>query len=256
MKRILPLQVFIIYLAVIAICGILYSVVPGIFKSSVGLLDGFYFSVVTITTLGYGDLTPISGFGKMLAAFEALLGVVLIGLFLLSVGNEIADRQENKRKASGKINLKAQYQLWREDVVMSLLFLATPGHSVSYDLAKSLYSPEKFKNHFSENKNERWYAVANNLSSENYYTSRILSGLEMLQHHIQTFITITPITDEKVLQRLTGYINLIARMRSISVDDYDDQKSFCRDLWSIVALWDASTGKYGHDYLIEAIDNA
>lgn len=256
MKRILPFQVFIIYLSVIFVSGFLYSFVPGVFKDTVNLLDGFYFSVVTITTLGYGDLTPISNFGKVLAAAEALLGVILIGLFLLSVGNEIAERQEGKRKASGKINLKSQYEIWREEVVMSLLFLSDPGRSVSYDLAKSLQSPDKFKNHFSENNKERWYAVANNLSSENYYTNRILSGLEMLQHHIQTFITITPITDEKVLQRLTGYINLLARMRGLNIDDYDDQKTFCRDLWSIVALWDFSTGEYGHDYLIEAIDNA
>jgi hypothetical protein len=159
MKRILPFQVFTIYLSVIVVSGFLYSFVPGVFKNAVNLLDEFYFSVVTITTLGYGDLTPISDFGKLLATAEALLGVILIGLFLLSVGNEIAERQEGKRKISGKINLKPQYEIWREEVVMSLLFLSDPGHSVSCDLAKSLQSPDKLKNHFSENKNERWYTV-------------------------------------------------------------------------------------------------
>lgn len=34
-----------------------------------------YFSFVTQTTLGYGDITPIAGFAKNLAALQAMAGV-------------------------------------------------------------------------------------------------------------------------------------------------------------------------------------
>ena len=137
--RISPLQVFLSYLAVIALCAITYNFVPGVFSKPVTLLDGFYFSVVTITTLGYGDLSPVSDFGKLFAAAEALLGVILLGLFLLSVANQIADIQERKRKKSGKSNMKAQYAIWRRELIMSLLFLSKPQRSVKSKLARELH---------------------------------------------------------------------------------------------------------------------
>ena len=36
----------------------------------------FYYSVVTLTTLGYGDIVPVSGAARMLAATEAVVGYV------------------------------------------------------------------------------------------------------------------------------------------------------------------------------------
>lgn len=41
-----------------------------------------YLSAVTITTLGFGDITPVSTTARLLVGFQAVLGVVLIGLFL------------------------------------------------------------------------------------------------------------------------------------------------------------------------------
>jgi len=40
--------------------------------------DAFYYSVVTFTTLGYGDIT-ISSEWRMLSGFEAINGIMLIG---------------------------------------------------------------------------------------------------------------------------------------------------------------------------------
>ena len=42
-----------------------------------GLRDYYYYSAVTFTSLGYGDLTPI-GHLRLLASVEALTGLVLI----------------------------------------------------------------------------------------------------------------------------------------------------------------------------------
>jgi hypothetical protein len=48
----------------------------------------FYLSAVTVTTLGFGDITPVSEAARALVAAEAVGGVVLIGLFLsaLAIG--------------------------------------------------------------------------------------------------------------------------------------------------------------------------
>lgn len=48
----------------------------------------FYLSAATITTLGYGDIVPITATARMWVAVEAILGVVTIGLFLNSLNSE------------------------------------------------------------------------------------------------------------------------------------------------------------------------
>jgi hypothetical protein len=53
------------------------------------LVDFLYFSFVTLTTLGYGDLTPVSNLTRMLAITEALLGqfylVTVVALLIAHV---------------------------------------------------------------------------------------------------------------------------------------------------------------------------
>lgn len=48
----------------------------------------FYLSSATITTLGYGDIVPITTTARVLVAVEAILGIVVIGLFLNSLSFE------------------------------------------------------------------------------------------------------------------------------------------------------------------------
>ena len=40
--------------------------------------DGFYWALVTVTTVGYGDITPTTPSGKLIASFLILLGIGLI----------------------------------------------------------------------------------------------------------------------------------------------------------------------------------
>lgn len=53
----------------------------------------FYLSAVSITTLGYGDIVPINNTTRCLVSAEAILGLVLVGLFLNSLSHE-RDRRE------------------------------------------------------------------------------------------------------------------------------------------------------------------
>jgi len=49
-----------------------------------GPADALYFSVVTITTVGYGDFFPSDPMGKFLVSFEAIAGTLFIVLVLAS----------------------------------------------------------------------------------------------------------------------------------------------------------------------------
>src|SRR5438876_2684284 len=41
--------------------------------------NGFYFSFVTLSTVGYGDITPVSRIARWLAAMEAMTGLLYVG---------------------------------------------------------------------------------------------------------------------------------------------------------------------------------
>jgi len=53
-------------------------------------INSIYFSTVTFTTLGYGDILPNSGNLKLLCSSEALLGAVTLGLIIGAFSNKSA----------------------------------------------------------------------------------------------------------------------------------------------------------------------
>ena len=44
--------------------------------------DFVYFSFITLLTVGYGDVRPISGIARSLAMLEGIVGVLYIGVFI------------------------------------------------------------------------------------------------------------------------------------------------------------------------------
>jgi len=57
-------------------------------KDAAGSIDYLYFSFVTLTTVGYGDLSAAGNLGRMLAVTEALIGqLYLVSVVALVVGN-------------------------------------------------------------------------------------------------------------------------------------------------------------------------
>ena len=59
------------------IWGFMYYLLPGITEFE-SLEKAIYFSLVTFTTLGYGEIT-ISSSNRILAGFEAMNGILLLG---------------------------------------------------------------------------------------------------------------------------------------------------------------------------------
>lgn len=52
--------------------------------------QSLYFSTVTFTTLGYGDMTPVGLYAKQLAGLEARLGSLLMALFIFVLGRRVS----------------------------------------------------------------------------------------------------------------------------------------------------------------------
>jgi Ion channel len=52
-----------------------------------------YFSAVIITTLGLGDIVPITWQSRTLVALEAVAGIILAGLFLNALAYRVSNRE-------------------------------------------------------------------------------------------------------------------------------------------------------------------
>ncbi len=94
-----------IYLLIGIIWGLLYSIVeyitPGAFHGintlhiNDQLWEFIYYSFVTITTLGYGDMYPLSSFARSLAYLEAICGQLYIALLVATLVGRYLSRQGN-----------------------------------------------------------------------------------------------------------------------------------------------------------------
>ena len=84
-------------LLTIAIGSVVYMQVEGW-----SLLDAVYFCVVTLATVGYGDLHPTTPFGRAFTILYIIVGVGILAAFIsglakhrpMSLANRIADRNE------------------------------------------------------------------------------------------------------------------------------------------------------------------
>lgn len=76
--------------------GSLKLIARGLHGNPHGLPGGFvrmlYLSAITTTTLGYGDIVPITSRARILVALEATLGIILIGLFLSAISRNVGKR--------------------------------------------------------------------------------------------------------------------------------------------------------------------
>jgi Ion channel len=92
---------------------------PG--KQSMKGFNGFYFSFITLSTVGYGDITPVSRIARWLAAMEAMTGLLYVAVLIaawfhsirlrnLMIPEEAIADQLNKRVARRGMNFCAYVQ--------------------------------------------------------------------------------------------------------------------------------------------------
>lgn len=91
-----------VFLLLIASTAIYYAENPFQPNAFSSIPDSMWWSVITICTVGYGDIYPITIFGKLIGGVLAVIG---IGFFALPTGiissgfaEELAERKEKKRK--------------------------------------------------------------------------------------------------------------------------------------------------------------
>jgi voltage-gated potassium channel len=67
-------------------------------------LDAFYFCAITLTTVGYGDLSPQTDAGKLFTVFYLFTGIGLIVAFLNAVARTAVEQRDEGRGLLGRRN--------------------------------------------------------------------------------------------------------------------------------------------------------
>ncbi|MDE6717360.1 MAG: potassium channel family protein [Muribaculaceae bacterium] len=87
-----PIVWICLYIGLTPVFGLIYWALPeGQFRIPDGAGTDFgswlYYSIVTITTLGFGDYTPAHGWAQTVTAVEVMCGLTILGFFLNAVGS-------------------------------------------------------------------------------------------------------------------------------------------------------------------------
>lgn len=65
-------------------------------------VDSYYFSVVTLATVGYGDFVPKTDLGKIFTTFYVMAGVGIITTFFTFTMRRMKERVEKKNRKNKK----------------------------------------------------------------------------------------------------------------------------------------------------------
>jgi len=68
------------------------------------LYDSFWYTIVTLTTVGYGDITPVTVLGRIVGLTTMLFGVIFVAAVTGKIASFLVDRQ--LRRGKGLLKLK------------------------------------------------------------------------------------------------------------------------------------------------------
>ena len=117
--------VFILYISLIVIVlGTLMYIVEGQQNGFENIPKSIYWAVVTLTTVGYGDVVPITTLGKTVAVFIMMLGYAIIAVPTGIVSSELTKNRTAQLKNQDEILEKEEESISKETEI--LMFVHVP----------------------------------------------------------------------------------------------------------------------------------
>ena len=249
-----PKHIGSLYLLLIPIFGFLYWLNPTFWPEPLTFIQSIYFSVITITTLGYGDISPVTETARILSAIEALSGIILIGLFLNSLAHRRMESEEEKRHKTIQMHLNARYTEFRERVAEICLRASAPGDMIDRDLANHLREMNNFRNYFKDK--ESWYAVLNGLKEDATMREDLFVEIDLLIQQVTYALNNLYIKDHESLRFLTRFTQHTYRLRNANVYSHDPVKYLGGFLWAVMAGWcDKQEGYRSEDIIEKSIQS-
>lgn len=106
MRKILIFMFFVLIL--VTLLGSLMYVIENQSNGFTSIPNSIYWAVMTLTTVGYGDIVPVSGFGKFISTFIMLLGYSIIaiptGIVSVEMSNTFSSKSSKNQKICNNCN--------------------------------------------------------------------------------------------------------------------------------------------------------
>lgn len=183
------------------------------FQCALGLpdswVDSAYLSLVTITTLGFGDITPNTDIGKIIVSSQAFFGVMILGLFLNSLSHE---RSKSLSDTEKEIEVTRKEELRKSLEMHSCLLL---------DVFKSA-------NPFAWDKHAKYSAPMDELEDFCRLTYSTINTpkskvgplhtkmlLETVHQNYDTLLSLTPVAAEISSEYLLEWSSLLSNVRNL-----------------------------------------
>lgn len=90
-----------------------------------GFFDAIWWSLVTITTVGYGDLYPITFWGRIIGIVFIFLGFIIFSTFTAFIASSFIDQKIKESKGLSKVKLRNHFLIcgWNNSTRKILDFL-------------------------------------------------------------------------------------------------------------------------------------
>ncbi|HEN8726639.1 TPA: two pore domain potassium channel family protein [Pseudomonas putida] len=101
------------FMALIPVFGLLYCFVgmEGFTGSPQSFIDFMYFSTVAVSTLGFGEIAPITEMSRILVCCQVVLGLICAGMFLNACSYKLSERSAAEEKKRQQLHsAREQYQ--------------------------------------------------------------------------------------------------------------------------------------------------
>ena len=84
------------------ISGFIFYALSLIYEG-LGVISAFWRAMATLTTVGYGDVYPVTGIGKLISGVISVLGIGIVALATGIISAGFISRVENQRKEISKL---------------------------------------------------------------------------------------------------------------------------------------------------------
>ena len=98
------------------------------------LLDALWWCVATVTTVGYGDIVPVSNIGRIVALFYLFYGISMIAILLSVITNTFYKRRFEKEERENR----EQEVIYLKNELMKRLSNIEEKHAKCIDLVSKL----------------------------------------------------------------------------------------------------------------------
>jgi len=79
------------------------------FEKNLGIFDALWWSVVTVTTVGYGDISPATPGGRMVGIVLMMMGIGFLGVLTASIASILIEKKFMENKGMKNVTVKRHF---------------------------------------------------------------------------------------------------------------------------------------------------